>query len=275
MKEGDLSKRVKTGVIGGAALLLLLIFGGRIGGALIGVIMSIGMLSEFIDMTFTLSDKPEKKFVMLGTAWLVAFINFWMPRAEFELLLIVMMGLFAYYLFTVPRHKAQWELQAHFKELMAAVFGTLYLMFLPLFFPLIHDSVHGTKWAAVFLLVVWMGDTGAYFIGRKYGERKLYPLISPKKTVEGALGGLGAGLVVTLLSKAVFFRAMPWGAVFIIPVFVGAFAQLGDLCESFLKRAYEKKDSGSILPGHGGFLDRFDGVVLGLPVMYACMRLFG
>ena len=80
---------------------------------------------------------------------------------------------------------------------------------------------------------------------------------------------------LALFSKAVFFREMPWGAVAVMPLVVGAVAQIGDLCESMVKRAYDKKDSGSILPGHGGFLDRFDGVVFSLPVMYACVRLFG
>jgi len=73
----------------------------------------------------------------------------------------------------------------------------------------------------------------------------------------------------------VSFRTLPWSAVAILPILMGGISQLGDLCESFLKRAFHTKDSGSILPGHGGFLDRFDGVIFALPVMYACTRLFG
>ena len=93
--------------------------------------------------------------------------------------------------------------------------------------------------------------------------------------MEGAAGGLAAALVVVFIYKLAFFRAMPWGAAFFIPLLVGAVSQVGDLCESFMKRAFDKKDSGSLLPGHGGFLDRFDGIVFSLPVMYASIRIFG
>jgi phosphatidate cytidylyltransferase len=273
-RHSELSKRVATGVIGGAALLALIIFGTRVGVALLAALLSLGMLYEMIEMTFALPDKAEKRVVLLGISWLVAFVNFWVPRAEYELLLVSFLGLFTYFLFSAERHRGE-PLLAHFRELIYSIFGLLYLGFLPLFLPLIRDSANGVHWTIVFLLIVWAGDTGAYFAGKKYGHRKLYPLISPKKTVEGGLGGLAAGLVVALLYKLIFFQAMSVGAAFVISLVVGTVAAVGDLCESFLKRAHDTKDSGTILPGHGGFLDRFDGVVFSLPVMYGCIRIFG
>lgn len=273
--SSELSKRVATGVVGAIFLLVLIVFGGRVGVALLGVALSLGMLYEFVEMAFTLPDKAEKRMVLLGVTWLVAFVNFWIPRAEYELLLITFTGLFTYFLVTAERHKVSPFLTGHFQELMYAIFGLLYLSFLPLFLPLIHDSAFGMHWTIVFLLVVWAGDSGAYFAGKKYGKKKLYPLISPKKTIEGSIGGLLSGLVIILIYKLAFFRSMSWAAVVAVPVFVGVLSQIGDLCESFLKRAFDKKDSGAILPGHGGFLDRFDGVVFSLPIMYACIRIFG
>ena len=89
------------------------------------------------------------------------------------------------------------------------------------------------------------------------------------------IGGLAGGLLATILFKLVFFHEMKWSAALIIPLVVGVVAQVGDLCESFFKRAFDKKDSGSILPGHGGFLDRFDSLIFCLPVLYGCIRLFG
>jgi phosphatidate cytidylyltransferase len=157
---------------------------------------------------------------------------------------------------------------------MYSLFGLFYLGFLPTFFLKIHGSASGVHWTMVFLLINWASDTGAYFAGKKYGKTKLYPLISPKKTREGALGGLACAWVVIFIYKVLLFGAMGWGAVIIVPLLVGVASQVGDLCESFLKRAFDKKDSGSILPGHGGFLDRFDGVVFSLPIMYACTRVF-
>jgi phosphatidate cytidylyltransferase len=150
----------------------------------------------------------------------------------------------------------------------------MYLPMLWLYLPKIHESTNGVHWTLIFLLIVWSGDTGAYFAGKKYGKTKLYPKISPKKTREGGLGGLLAGLVIAFLYKVTLFHELSWGGVFVTPILVGTVAAVGDLCESFIKRAYDTKDSGAILPGHGGFLDRFDGVVFSLPVMYACIRVF-
>jgi phosphatidate cytidylyltransferase len=274
--ESELQQRVFTAVVGVATLVLLLVFGGRIGVGLVSAVLALGMVYEFVEMTFSLSDRKEKRKVLLGVTWLVAFINFWVPRAEYELLLLAFLGLFAYFLFVAERHSQDGDaLKTHFQELMFGIFGVLYLAFLPLFLILIHDSAYGVRWTFVFLFIVWAGDTGAYFAGKKYGKTKLYPAISPKKTVEGSIGGLLAGVIVILLYKLIAFREMSWGAVLIIPILVGIVAQVGDLCESFLKRAFRTKDSGTILPGHGGFLDRFDGVVFSLPVMYACLRIFG
>jgi phosphatidate cytidylyltransferase len=126
----------------------------------------------------------------------------------------------------------------------------------------------------LFFCIVWADDVVAYFVGKRFGRHKLYPLISPKKSLEGAEGGLIGGVVITVLYKLLIFNDLHWLGVVVIPLLVGVAAQVGDLCESFLKRAYGKKDSGSILPGHGGFLDRFDGVVFSLPVMYVCIRIF-
>jgi phosphatidate cytidylyltransferase len=87
------------------------------------------------------------------------------------------------------------------------------------------------------------------------------------------MGGLAGGLIIVIGYKLVLFPAMPWLAAVVMPIVVGTVSQVGDLCESFLKRAYDTKDSGSLLPGHGGCLDRFDSVVFSAPVMYGCVRL--
>jgi len=201
-------------------------------------------------------------------------LNFWMPRSEYELLMIVFLGLFGYFLVTAERHAGD-AFALHFKELLFSIFGLLYLGFLPLYLPLIRDSSGGIHWVMIFLLINWSGDIGAYFVGKKYGRNKLYPVISPKKTWEGSGGGLLSSVVVTILYKLIFFPQLSLVSAILVPLLVGPVAQIGDLCESFLKRAFHRKDSGTLLPGHGGMLDRFDGVVFSLPVMYACVRVFG
>jgi len=129
----------------------------------------------------------------------------------------------------------------------------------------------------VFCLVAVVGsDVGAYFVGRRYGRRKLAPLISPNKSVEGAFGGLAAGGALAVVTKLVFTWFIPgnlaqdlgWGAAFVFGVTLAAFGVLGDLIESVLKRDAAIKDAGTILPGVGGVLDRIDSALLGIPVMY-------
>lgn len=269
----ELRKRVIVGAIGATALILLILFGGWVGICVLTLVISLGMVNEFSYMAFSLKDQVEKRYALLCLTWIVGLGNMISMRSEYELLTFCFLGLFSFYLFTADLH-SEADFFAHFKELMHSVFGVLYLVCMPLYLTRIQASTNGVRWTLLFLLIVWAGDSAAYFVGKKYGKTKLYSLISPKKTYEGATGGLLAGILIAFFFKILFFRAMPWLAVFFIPVLVGVVSQIGDLCESFLKRAYGKKDSGSILPGHGGFLDRFDGVVFSAPVMYACIRIF-
>jgi phosphatidate cytidylyltransferase len=126
---------------------------------------------------------------------------------------------------------------------------------------------YGHRWLFVALAIVWAADSGAYFAGRHYGRRKLAPRISPNKTVEGLAGGLVCGLAVALafapLAGATLAQ-LP--AVALVALVAVAFSVVGDLFESLLKRHVGAKDSGDLIPGHGGILDRIDGVVAALPV---------
>ena len=134
----------------------------------------------------------------------------------------------------------------------------------------------GHRWLFVALAVVWAADSGAYFVGRRYDRRKLAPRISPNKTVEGLLGGLASGLVVALAFApfaGATLRELP--AVALVAVVAVLFSVVGDLFESLLKRHVGAKDSGDLIPGHGGILDRIDGVVAALPVFALGKALMG
>jgi phosphatidate cytidylyltransferase len=127
------------------------------------------------------------------------------------------------------------------------------------------------RWVLVLLAGVWSFDTGAYLVGRTIGRRPFLPWISPKKTLEGVLGGLVVATVVVALVLAIS-GSSPVEALVLGPL-LGAVAQAGDLAESLLKRAAGVKDSGTLLPGHGGILDRVDSILFAAPVLAAWVAL--
>lgn len=122
------------------------------------------------------------------------------------------------------------------------------------------------------LFIVWATDIGAYMIGRKLGKRKLWPEISPNKTIEGALGGILCSVLVALAYVLVFQGKQdfvyPLPVLLLFTVIFSVVGQFGDLVESAIKRHFDVKDSGTILPGHGGILDRFDSMLFVFPIMH-------
>ncbi len=130
----------------------------------------------------------------------------------------------------------------------------------------------GAQWIFLLLTIVWFGDTTAYAFGRLLGRHKLYPAVSPGKTVEGALGGLVGNVGAVVLARLWYMPELPWSAAAALAIPAGVLGQVGDLCESLLKRAYGVKDSGRVLPGHGGMLDRVDALMFAAPYTYLYAR---
>jgi phosphatidate cytidylyltransferase len=119
----------------------------------------------------------------------------------------------------------------------------------------------GPQWVLLSLLLAWLGDTAAYFVGRSIGKTPLYPAVSPTKTREGALGGLAGSVLGAAIAYTLKLPALSLFEVVGLGLVVGGLGQTGDLCESLIKRSFGVKDSGSIVPGHGGILDRIDAVL--------------
>jgi len=150
--------------------------------------------------------------------------------------------------------------------------GIIYIP-LPLgFLILIREGHSGTLWIFLLLAIIFAGDTSAYHLGSYWGKRKLSSAISPGKTLEGAIGGLAANLVIGCAGKALFLPDLPWGLSILFFLAVGIAGQAGDLFESMLKRSSNIKDSSNILPGHGGILDRIDALLFASPVAYLFIR---
>ena len=152
--------------------------------------------------------------------------------------------------------------------------GVGYAGGLIVFLALLRDwPDHGLALTLSALFCTWGADTGAYFCGRAFGKRKLAPMVSPNKTIEGAVGGVIAAVLVAFLIWQAFTLTIPLIWMLIIGVVAGVLGVLGDLCASLLKRATDTKDSSQLIPGHGGVLDRFDGVMFVAPSVYCLLVL--
>lgn len=148
---------------------------------------------------------------------------------------------------------------------MGALFGALAAL---------YRLEHGGSWVLLSLMCGFFSDTGGYFVGRSLGKRKLAPLVSPNKTIEGALGGLASGLLGGLLAHVWYLRELGLFEALALALVATAMGQAGDLCESLIKRSVGVKDSGTVLPGHGGILDRSDAILFSAAIIWAYVELF-
>lgn len=126
---------------------------------------------------------------------------------------------------------------------------------------------NGLLLLAIFIFI-WVNDTGAYLVGSRWGKRRLAPNISPKKSVEGSIGGLLLVLLSAVVLRLLLFPELSWLSILLIAAVVAIFGTIGDLFESSLKRQAGVKDSGKLIPGHGGILDRIDSLLLAVPAVY-------
>ncbi len=122
-------------------------------------------------------------------------------------------------------------------------------------------GAHGPSWVVLCMMIAWFGDTGGYFAGRAFGKHKLYEKVSPKKTIEGSFGGLAGSVIGALVAHFWYLPTLQLVDGVLLALVGGALGQAGDLCESLVKRSTGVKDSGWIVPGHGGILDRIDALM--------------
>ena len=283
----NLKLRILTAVVGVPVILSLLLFLGVEGVAIFAWVISSAMLFEFSKMFFKLKDAESKTILLLVFNALVHAVNYW-SSAGVPSAFLGMAPLFIFFLvflFQVPKLLNYGGTEAlnseagvalirqHLQELMALCLGWVYCGWFPLLMVPIRQMADGKSWLLLALIVVWSSDTFAYFAGKFFGKRFLYETISPKKTWEGAIGGTLGALILSNIYGFFFLPRFGFLIISVISLALSVAAILGDLCESLLKRAANVKDSGSILPGHGGFLDRFDGVVFALPVIYSILWL--
>lgn len=136
------------------------------------------------------------------------------------------------------------------------------------FYYLIETRLVELIYVVFALLIVWTTDSGAYFTGRMFGKKKLWPEISPNKTKEGFYGGIAVAVIAAFILNAIYPFTDSWLQLLIVTILASIIGQYGDLAESAIKRHYHVKDSGTLLPGHGGMLDRFDSLLFVVPLLH-------
>ena len=256
-----MKQRIVTGLIGGAGFLFL-IYVGEAWYSLLIVLLAVIGLYEFIRMA------GLQMFWLPGVLGYVLMGSILWPSLAFssslgdevpDLLLPVFLLLLLYSVFR--------KNQFHIEHIALTIVGALYIGYGFTYMAETRGQPDGLVLTMLTILGIWATDSGAYFVGRSWGRRKLLPDISPNKTVEGSIGGLAAAIVAVLCLNA-WFGNLPLPQAFALALVTGVFGQLGDLIESALKRHFGIKDSGKLIPGHGGVLDRFDSVILVFPVLH-------
>ncbi|MDA8112831.1 MAG: phosphatidate cytidylyltransferase [Nitrospiraceae bacterium] len=152
--------------------------------------------------------------------------------------------------------------------------GVMYIPFLLGTILLIRGVPGGARWILYLLALTWIVDSGAYFVGKMLGRHKMAPAISPGKTWEGAIGGAVAGVLFSVLVISWLPAPLSRGTIFWISLLLSVTGQLGDLVESGFKRQAGVKDSGHLLPGHGGMLDKVDSLIFNAPVLYGVLIFY-
>ena len=255
-------KRWLTAIVVVPVLFAVIAWGGEtVFFALIAAVILLG-IHEYSNMVLDASQVHEKIQALVISALIPVVFFLGSPEMLLGILCAAMLTVFILYLARIKKENF------NLTPVMKIIFGVLYVSFLLSHLIWLRRGEAGALWIFFVIVLAFSGDVAAYYVGRTWGRRKLMPLVSAGKTVEGVLG-LVAGSALGCLIFSWFFlpQLFPWHAI-VLGVFASVLGQLGDLCESVLKRAAGVKDSGSLLPGHGGILDRLDCLLFIVPCVH-------
>lgn len=277
----DLGVRVLSALALGAVQIVALVWGGTMWWALVVAAIAVLVASEFFALTRTEHRKPNELFGLVAVAAMPLAAGWYLvsaPEAS-ERMAVAQHGLLGVtgVLAALVVAALVWHLvfrQVTASDTAITVFGVVYVGFTLTHLVLMRELDSGTELLLATIVSVWVNDSLAYAIGSPFGRHKLAPRISPKKSVEGLVAGsLGTIAVWVGIGLAGVQTGLPVWWLGVTGAAVSMAAVLGDLAESRLKREAGVKDSGKLLPGHGGFLDRFDSMILVSVVAFYMLAL--
>ncbi|GAX90558.1 phosphatidate cytidylyltransferase [Effusibacillus lacus] len=254
----NLYQRVLTGIIGGAAFLAIVFLGGIWFAGLITLLGLIGFAELLRMKGYNFFEIPSLAGFALTATWLVYGMDWLLARPS--LLLWIVYGFLIMTVLMKNRYT--------FRDMSHILVGTVYLGLSLHYVLQLRDLPDGLILFLFVLFSIWATDIGAFFVGRTLKGPKIWPSISPNKTVSGSVGGALAAVLVGILFCWIGgeqHQILQWG---ILALTVSVAGQIGDFVESGIKRSLDVKDSGAILPGHGGVLDRFDSLLFAAPIAY-------
>jgi phosphatidate cytidylyltransferase len=268
-----LGLRVLVAIFGIPIIVFLVLTGGL---PFVALVLLINLLSqyEFYKITELKQMLPLKILGLVGTVLIT--ISFYKFGTE-KLWLIIIILFYITLLIELFRNKASATLNitaTTWGFFYPAVFFNFHILIRELPKSLNLDYAAGGRWILLMLVTIWICDTAAYFIGSAMGKHKLFQRVSPNKTVEGAIAGFVFALITAYIFHILYIKLLSLSDCLIIGVIVGIMSQIGDLVESLFKRDAGVKDTSGVLPGHGGFLDRFDAPLFVAPVVYLYLRFF-
>ena len=255
-------KRWITGVIAVPILFGIIVYGSEVAFAVLIIAVSLAGMQEYNRMAFGAGMSGEKAQTMV----IALLILLTAVSGDFRLLSAVMsFAVMAVLILHLLRIR---DREPDMSPVGKTILGLMYIPVLMSYFILIRKTPEGVLWIFFILVLAFSGDVAAYYVGKGMGKRKLLPHVSPGKTVEGTIGLVAGSIIGCLLFRQLFFPLLPVAHAVILGLVGSVTGQLGDLCESAFKRAAGVKDSGALLPGHGGILDRLDCLMFIAPFVY-------
>ncbi len=257
-----MKERIITAIIGLILFIPIVIYGDWPFVVLVYLLASLALIELLMMKKIAIASFPT--IIGLGVLWLILMTeNVYslaetIPMNRMEILFLFVLILMAYTVIVKNRFT--------FDGVSFVIASALYIGIGFSYF--IETRFVGLEYVIYVLLVIWLTDTGAYFTGKFFGKHKLWPVISPKKTIEGFVGGILSAMVAATIIQLITPIHDNLLVLLLVTIFASILAQLGDLVESALKRHLDVKDSGTLLPGHGGIFDRFDSLIFMVPFLH-------